>query len=108
MNMTKPVRIWLWLLLIVSAAQCIWSIMGAFGPTIAMSLTFAVAYAAYAVGGYLLLFPKKKLGLILVIVAAAVNGILYGLGGSWASVAGEALVVTVTWLMIRRCWILFD
>lgn len=106
--MTKTVRVWLWLVMLVSALQCVWSVMGAFGPTIALSLLFAAAYAAYAAGGLLLLFPKKRLGVWLVLAAAALNCVLYALGGAWAYVAGEALVAVVTWTMVRRCWILFD
>lgn len=106
--MTKPIRIWLWLVIIVSAIQCVWSAIGAFGPTIVLSLAFAAAYAVYALGGYLLLFPKKKVGFFLLFAAAIVNGILYGFGRAWANVAGEALAVIVTWLMVKRCWILFD
>lgn len=107
-NMTKPVKLWLWLIVIVSAFQCIWSIMGAFGPTIVLSLIFAAAYAAYAAGGLLLLFPKKKLGFWLVLAAAALNCSLYAMCGAWAYVAGEALFAVVTWMMVKRCWVLFD
>lgn len=106
--MTKPIKIWLWLVTLVSAAQCIWSLMGAFGPTFALSLAFAAAYAAYTVAGLLMLFPKKKAGMVIFILAAVVNCILYAIHGGWANVVGEALATLVTWLVVRRCWILFD
>lgn len=102
--MTKPLKIWLWIVFIFNILGEVANIAAAiYAPSLVL---YVVVEAIILIGVILLLFKQKKTGFYLLCVASVLGMILNIASGSniaYAIVSGIVMPLII-WLLMRKTW----
>lgn len=107
--MTKGLKVWLWIVLVINAIGAVFSLLGFLVAPIQTLISMALI-VVFLVGVCLLLFKTQKLGFYLICgaqAASAVVNIITG-AGVVASVVSAVLMPLITYLLMKSTWDQFN
>ncbi len=107
--MTTGLKVWLWIIFILSIIGCILNIIAAIA--IPVNWLMVIGGLCIVVGSAIILFQIKKLGFYFICLAAVISFIGNIVIGSYSIIAaliGAIIVPLITYLLMKKNWTQFS